>query len=31
LLTGPAIQPIVGVDCVDIVGKADPAQRPPKK
>ncbi len=24
-------QPIEGVDCVDIVGKADPAQRPPKK
>jgi hypothetical protein len=28
LLTG---QPIEGVDCVNIVGKADPAQRPPKK
>ena len=24
-------QPIVGSDCVNIVGKADPAQRPPKK
>ncbi len=32
-LTGNLVtcQPIVGSDCVDIVGKADPAQRPPKK
>jgi hypothetical protein len=32
-LTGNLVtcQPIVGSDCVVIVGKADPAQRPPKK
>ncbi|MHC4149837.1 MAG: hypothetical protein ACYSR5_10175 [Planctomycetota bacterium] len=24
-------QPIVGSDCINIIGKADPAQRPPKK